>query len=268
MNRFSGHKNKLCSSYSLNRYYKLYPISDPVTDLGIPKVSFSSLKYWLTTFGLVNSDYSPNFLYDKLMEKDPEFLNCDTYALIHHNMIVNSRSILYYEMFSEFIPTKIDHFTTNHLLRFIINKYGNDSNYNTIANDINMALKLYIDNSSPFDDKFTMSQLRLLIIDYIDEDKINYFKMNPYVNLSLNIMLYAIICLWGGKSIISLKEYFKSPYSPHIIYGLNIDKSMSLLTELSNKYNGIIIINPHDRTITINTSLTCKDMLIKYLWDN
>ncbi len=163
---FSGHETFQCRHLWLKKGYdfikagKLFTAEDAVVDLGVGKNMVASIRYWMRSFDLLESNDQlsnlSSYLFDDDKGKDPFLEDDASLWLLHHRLVKKGFATSYSLIFNELRKERIE-FSKDNFAKFMQQKAESGLNFtfnrNTIESDFEVFVKLYLGTDSSGKDK-------------------------------------------------------------------------------------------------------------------
>lgn len=276
--RFSGHETFQCRNLWLKKGYDFLieneDISDnnAVVELGVGKNMYTSMKFWLKAYGVVDSDYKPTELGQKLFDTqsgyDPYLEDPASLWLLHYNLIEIGEASIYKLVFHDY--RKIgDRFTQKQLFDFIQSYLKKEDKpeiaEKTLKNDIRVFLKTYIPPiraKGNIEDGYSSLLLDLNLIRSVEtpfgeEENYYVFNVGDHKTLASNLILYFILDKYPNSNSISFKELTR-----------NFDSlSETLLMDRSSFRNRILELAERNSYITFKSDAGIEEIQFKMKHD-
>lgn len=267
---FSGHDTFQCRQLWLKKGYdyiqskKSFNDDDAVVKLGVGKNMVSAIRYWMKAFNIIDNKDKPTEFGEALFSDngwDPFLEDDASLWLLHYQLVKTNLASTYSIIFNEFRKEKI-FFTketfVNHLKRRKEVEEGLNFNENTVADDFDVFLKMYLGNDSKnkdVEDSFSgiLSEIDLLKTIGKGKDEQYQIENNDRDKLPEAVLLFAIVDNSNYGNSISLNSLEHEPNSPGSIFALN-------RSGLANKISEIVNDN---KQITFTDHAGIKEMQFK-----
>ena len=242
---FSGHDTFICKQFWLKKGFDFlsdeqasFSNEDSVVRLGVGKNMVRSIRFWLRSFEVVDSNDEYTSLGEYLFGKegrDPYLESLGSIWLLHYHLVMGSHATIYNLFFNKFRRLRQE-FTSEQLLAFITRFCSeNDVNVssNTLQKDVRVFLNNYMlpssDKKGPIEDAFSglLYELRLLDRrqrkDIITEETQEYFiaESTERSTLPTEVFLYALLNYMGEKTTVTFHDLLLDADSPGSIFALD-----------------------------------------------
>lgn len=243
--RFTGHETFICKHFWPKKGIDFllqgnkFSDQDAVIKLGVGKNMVSSIRYWIKSIGLVDTNENPTEIAKMIFSDDgydPFLEDIGTVWLLHYLLVSSNIASIYNLVFNELSKQRLD-FTKSNLHSFL-KQYTRERNPNiynekSFGNDINVFLRNYVkpDSTSKVsvEDEFIGLFLDLELITKqkhsdIDNKMVEIYSLErkERENIPIEIFLVAIIEQMNGTSI-SFKELANGFNSVGNIFLINRD---------------------------------------------
>lgn len=249
---FSGHESFHCKSLWLKKGYDYllagnhFTDIDSVAKLGVGKNMVASIRFWLRSFGLSQSDELTDiaeFLFDTEHGRDPYAEDLSTLWVLHFLLVVTGIASIYNLTFVEYQREKKE-FSKDELRNFIKRKCSvpeqrNVYNENTVKKDIGVLLKNYV---APKDLKniedFSALLIGLGLIVNKDSDVYSYRVTEPE-DIAPDVVLFALLTLSGGDKTLSFDILQKLS----LVFCLPIVSLIEIIRKIEKLYPGMVVFS-------------------------
>jgi len=213
---FTGHDTFTCRNYWLKKGLdhiwsgKKFD-NQAIKDLGVGKNMVGSIRYWLRSFGLIDSseinENIAQLIFDEVEGKDPYLEDMGSIWLLHFLLVTSEKASIYSLVFNHFRKEKMD-FNREQLQSFVETKCqskGFNYNSNSIKRDIGVFINNYrLANSKSIEDDFMglLHELEIVDLSFKTGNKEIYKidnKNRP--TLPAEIILACVIKQMNGNSI-------------------------------------------------------------------
>jgi len=213
---FTGHDTFTCRNYWLKKGLdhiwsgKKFD-NQAIKDLGVGKNMVGSIRYWLRSFGLVDSsEINKNIaqlIFHEVEGKDPYLEDMGSIWLLHFLLVTSEKASIYSLVFNHFRKEKMD-FNREQLQSFVETKCqskGFNYNSNSIKRDIGVFINNYrLANSKSIEDDFMGLLHELEIVDLsfkTGNQEIYKIDNKNRPTLPAEIILACVIKQMNGNSI-------------------------------------------------------------------
>lgn len=277
---FTGHETFNCKNYWLKKgldhvWNDRAFDSLAVKELGVGKNMVASIKYWLKSFGLietndVNTKIS-KLIFDDAKGKDPYLEDIGSIWLLHFLLVTTEKASIYSLVFNHFRKKKIE-FTRDELLKFIISECevkGFNSNSNSIKKDIGVFIKSYrLTNSKSVEEEFMglLHELRLLDLSFKSGQNESY-KIENKARLTLppQIVLACALLQMNGSTI-SFQELLLGINQVGSVFAISSNFLMESIEKLLAIYPKHLTYSDDGgvQVLQLSKSLDSIDVIKKY----
>jgi hypothetical protein len=235
---FSGHDSFQCRQLWLKKGFdyvqegKNFNDDDAVVKLGVGKNMVSSIRFWLKTFNIINSNDIPTEFGKRLFDDengyDPFLEDEASLWLLHYQLVKNGFASIYHLIFNEFRKEKL--FFNKETFVNYVKRIGESNpelnfNENTIAKDFIVFANLYKSDpeSKDVEDSFSgiLSELELLKKTGKGKEEQFFIENSERDNLPESILLFSILDNSTYGNSISLNSLEFDVNSPGSIFALN-----------------------------------------------
>jgi len=213
---FTGHDTFTCRNYWLKKGLdhiwsgKKFD-NQAIKDLGVGKNMVGSIRYWLRSFGLVDSseinESIAQLIFHEVEGKDPYLEDMGSIWLLHFLLVTSEKASIYSLVFNHFRKEKMD-FNREQLQSFVETKCqskGFNYNSNSIKRDIGVFINNYrLANSKSIEDDFMGLLHELEIVDLsfkTGNQEIYKIDNKNRPTLPAEIILACVIKQMNGNSI-------------------------------------------------------------------
>ncbi|MGO4876554.1 DUF4007 family protein [Pedobacter psychrotolerans] len=245
---FSGHESFHCRQMWLKKGYdfvrKGKSFNDPeaVVELGVGKNMVTSIKFWLKSFNIIDSNDEITHLGHFIFESDgfdPYLEDDQSLWLLHYSLIKNKFSSIYSLIFNEFRKEKI-RFSKENFQAYATRRLEN-SNLKTIGDDFDVFKKTYLNKSE--DIKLTEDSFLGLLSDL---QLVKLFEKGTYYidnidrpSLSSKVFLYSILDNENYGYSISLHALENDENSPGVVFALSRQSLLDNVEKLTEEFSWI-----------------------------
>lgn len=208
----TGHETFHCRHFWLKKGYDFiknghkFSDSSAVVELGVGKNMVKSIKYWLTSFNIIDNTNSltpiSNYLFND-NGKDPYLEDPVSVWLLHYYLIKSNNNSFFSLIFNEFRKERIE-FSKQYLLSFFINKFDEFNmqfSDKTLNNSINIFIKSYcksISSSKNIENDYSgllmeLDILRSLTLKSETHDQLYKIEITDRKELPPELLLFAIL---------------------------------------------------------------------------
>lgn len=248
---FSGHETFQCKNLWLKKGYDFvksrmsFSDENSIVELGVGKNMVSSIKYWMKSFGLLDSDNNLTPLADWLFATetgyDPFLENVGTIWLLHYSLIKSKNASIYSLTFDEFQKERTE-FSKEQLFGFIRRKYietGNKAvlNEKTVMTDIGVLLKNYVkpELKSKVLEEFSTLLLDLNVIYKTLKGGYGFNYQNK-LPLPPDILCYVILDFFEGQVAIDYNDILDVSRW----FCMLPNEVLAAIQEISTKYPSVV----------------------------
>lgn len=248
--RFSGHESFHCRSLWLKKGYDHlksgYDFKDeaPIL-LGVGKNMVSSIRYWVKSFGLVDTDNERlKPIADKIFSEDgwdPFLEDEGTLWLLHYWVVSQDFASIYGIVFNELRKRKPLFTQTN--FKDLVRELGDKTSPNSLKTDFQAFTRTYVSkrNDKDLEDSFSGILTELgLVIEHKGGLEIEPAKRS---NLPLPILLYCIVDQHRGSSSISFESLYSQKNSVGSVFALSREGLNELLEGISEEFKDVTYSN-------------------------
>ncbi len=253
---FAGHETFHCRNYwlkkGLDHIWDNNRFNDEaVIHLGVGKNMVTSIRFWLKAFGLIDKD-KPNKLAKFIFEDDgadPFLEDIGSVWLLHHLLVTNKHSTIYFLVFSEFRKKRIE-FTREHLLKFLEQKCNAQQihyHQKSLKKDIGVFINNYVkpSKSKSVEEDFSGLLFELNLLQRLEK----YGKSQWYAienktrsELPFEIVLFCILHRYGNGTV-SFNELLNDPDSVGSTFALSSNGLMNKIEEILKAYPNEIVFS-------------------------
>lgn len=257
--RFSGHETFHCRPIWLKKGYDFiqgnnqFHEDNAVTKLGVGKNMVASIKFWLKSFSLYDSNQNAlETIADDLLGDqgfDPFIENDATLYLLHYFLVQNiETSSIYNLVFLKFSKEKTE-FTHENLVSFIKReclKTETTVTKKTLDNDIKVLIKNYIvskDKNIAIEDNFNGLFHDFDFIQKIDSEngETKYrFNINSGKNIPEDLFLYIILLVFKDQMSIDFETIRQKVSS---VFLIEKQGTYDIIEKLALKHSNSITFN-------------------------
>ena len=270
--RFSGHESFHCRSLWLKKGYDHLKSGHDFEDeapvlLGVGKNMVSSIRYWVKSFGLVDTDNETiKPVADKIFSEngwDPFLEDEGTLWLLHYWLVSEGFASIYATVFNELRKRK-PLFTLSHF-KDLVSGFGYNVSPNTLKTDFQVFIRTYISKKNEKDLEDSLSGI-LTELELVTEHK-NGLKIEPAnrPNLPLDILLYCILNGHSGSNSISFETLHSEKDDVGSVFALSREGLNDLLEGVSEEFKDITYSNEAGvRELQLKKPINPLNILKKY----
>ncbi|MEM8939187.1 MAG: DUF4007 family protein [Bacteroidota bacterium] len=248
--RFSGHESFHCRSLWLKKGYDHLKSGNDFKDeapilLGVGKNMVSSIRYWVKSFGLVDTETEElKPVADKIFSEtgwDPFLEDEGTLWLLHYWVVTQNFASIYGVIFNELRKRK-PHFTVESFVS-LIRELENDTSESSLKKDFQAFTRTYIskENDKDLEDSYSGILTELgLVSEHKGGLEIEPAKRS---NLPLSILLYCILDQHTDSSSISFESLYSQKNSVGSVFALSREGLNELLEGISEEFKDVIYSN-------------------------
>ncbi|MCB9082102.1 MAG: DUF4007 family protein [Lewinellaceae bacterium] len=251
--KFSGHETFQCRHLWLKKGYdyvlqgKSFNADDAVLELGVGKNMTSSIRHWMRAFNILeDGDELTNFAHWLFSEtgKDPYLEDDASLWLLHYNLVSKGYATSYSLIFNVLRKERIE-FNKDSFIKFVQNKFDTPISTNSIGNDFEVFLKLYVGTESSKDNEDVVAgilpDLRLVRVIHRDKQPTLYhIETNEREDLPEEVLLYGIITNPSIGLSISLDSLERDYNSVGSIFAINRTGLVQKIENLCNRYDFLV----------------------------
>lgn len=248
--RFSGHESFHCRSLWLKKGYDHLKSGHDFKDeapilLGVGKNMASSIRYWVKSFGLVdteNKGLKP--IADKIFSQggwDPFLEDEGTLWLLHYQVVAQDFASIYSIVFNELRKRKPLFTQAN--FKDLVRELGDKTSSNSLKTDFQAFTRTYVSkrNDKDLEDSFSGILTELgLVIEQKGGLEIEPAKRS---NLPLPILLYCLVDQHTGSSSISFESLYSQKNSVGSVFALSREGLNELLEGISEEFKNVTYSN-------------------------
>ncbi len=252
---FSGHDSFQCRQLWLKKGYdyiksqKSFNDEDAVVRLGVGKNMVLAIRHWMKAFNIIDSKDTLTEFGEKLFNDegyDPFLEDEASLWLLHYHLIKTGTASIYSIVFNEFRKEKIL-FNKDIFINYLKRKRETEPslvfNVNTVADDFDVFIKMYINNEDGKDieDSFSGVLAEIDLLNKVGKGKDEQFRIenNERNKLPEEILLFSILDNQEYGNSISLNTLENEINSPGSIFCLNRTGLTSKLIEIVNGSDNI-----------------------------
>ncbi len=260
-----GWFEKAINSIKENEGVNVFSKNHGIETLGIGANMVKSLKYWLQSANLIESNFKQTSLteFGNLVYNHDRYLESDfVWFLIHYFLSTNYVECpVFYAFFNTDIKsTKKEEFTKFLSAFFQMDGYDN-VRMDYLEDDANVMFKSYL-TTEVSDNPEDNSSCPLSSLKLIQKRGDKLEKRKPvYSALSYLIVYFALGNKYGFKPF-NIEDSFVEPLSPYLLF--NLDKNMYFQYLEEMRRNGFVTIN---KTAGLNTVYFNKKMTLTGVFD-
>lgn len=276
---FSGHDTFNCRQFWLKKgldhiWAQRKFNDDAVIELGVGRNMVSSIKYWVTVFGLISKDV-PNRLAEEIFKSetglDPYLEDINTLWLMHYNLVTSEKASIYSMVFNDFRRLKIE-FTREMLKDFIIKSCERlgvkNINPRTVEKDIGVFILNYAlpEKSKGIESDFSglLYELNLLTrLERSGKDKWYKIENTSRRTLAARIALFCILYNANENTIFSFKDLLDKENSIGRVFALSANGLYDKIQEFVQLYPKHLTFadNAGVKVLQITKELDCWTVL-------
>lgn len=248
---FSGHESFKCKTHWLKRGYDFicnggnFNDEDAVVKLGVGKNMVTSIKYWMKSFGFLDSNSElTNFAHTLISDevgKDPFFEDIGSLWLLHYMLIKEDYATIYKTVFIDFHRQRNEinkHRLHNFIRHFCFApEYQYLYNENTIKRDIDVLLHNYCDTNSLNIEDSNSLLLPLNLIRKVDKEE-HFFNYSSPNKVPHDIFLFSLVSHKDSDSI-----SFDILLELALIFCLTTNDLIEIINQLCIKYAENIVFS-------------------------
>ena len=259
---FSGHESFQCRHLWLKKGYdfikqkKSFSNEDAVLELGVGKNMVISIRFWMKAFNLIDEKDQTTPFADRLLNnKDgwDKYLEDEASLwLLHYQLVKKGHASIYQMMFNEFRKEKIE-FTKENYAAFIQRKseeLGFQYNKNTIKDDFDVFLKMYMRSDSQSRDKEESYSGLLSELEFVKsigrgENKYYVIENTEKSQIPEEIILFCILDSSDFDKSINLNTIEHDPNNVGSIFAINRSGLLNKIEGINSKFKKDVIFNDH-----------------------
>lgn len=258
--RFSGHESFHCRSLWLKKGYDHLKSEHDFKDeapilLGVGKNMVSSIRYWVKSFGLVDTESeSLKPIADKIFSEngwDPFLEDEGTLWLLHYWLVTEEFASIYGIIFNELRKRKP--MFTQENFKDLVQELGDKTSPNSLKTDFQAFIRTYVSrgNDKDIEESFSgiLTELSLVKETKIkDEDKKEtkvLLEIEPInrSNIPLSILLFCILDGHKDSSSISFDSLYSENNSVGSVFALSREGLSELLEGISEEFKDVTYSN-------------------------
>lgn len=259
---FSGHETFSCRSYWPKKGYDFlnngnkFNDNDALVKLGVGKNMVSSIKHWIKSFGIVNTEDSLTSFWRTILDNkgyDPYLENKGTLWLLHYYIVKTNYASIYNEFFNSFRKEKVE-FVKSQLIKFIVSKLelSGFKNYtqNTLDKDINVLLRNYCFSNTVkhnLEDDLSSLLIELELIEKVDvtssAEQYYSFNVSERADLPWQIFLYIVLDLFNNETTVDLHSLETQVNTPGLLFCMNKAGIVNKMQEISDNILEVVYKN-------------------------
>lgn len=259
---FSGHESFQCRHLWLKKGYdfiksgKLFSDESAVLELGVGKNMVNSIRFWMKAFNILDDKEKITPFADKLLNDkngwDKYLEDEASLWLLHYHLVKKGFASTYYMIFNEFRKEKIE-FTRANFESYVQRKSEElnfQINKNTIKDDFDVFLKMYLRSDSNSKDKeegFAGIMAELDFVKSIGRGDSKYFVIENSERPELpdEIVLYSILDSAIFDSSLNLNTIEQEPNSVGSIFAINRSGLFNKIEGITEKFKKEIYFSDH-----------------------
>lgn len=259
---FSGHESFQCRHLWIKKGFdfikngKAFSDESAVLELGVGKNMVNSIRFWMKAFNIIDdkdqiTDFAERLLndengWDKYLEDEA------TLWLLHYQLVKRGHASIYNMMFNEFRKEKIE-FTKDNFSVYIQRKsdeLGFQFNKNTVRDDFDVFLKMYLRSDSKAKDKEESYSGLLSELEFVKsigrgENKYYVIENSDRNEIPEEIILYCILDSGEFEKSVNLNLLEQSNNNVGSIFAINRSGLLNKIESISLKYKKEIVFNDH-----------------------
>jgi len=259
---FSGHESFQCRNLWLKKGYdyiksgKSFSDESAVLELGVGKNMVNSIRFWMKAFNILDEKDSITPLAEKLFNDrngwDKYLEDEATLWLLHYHLVKKGYASTYQMMFNEFRKEKIE-FTRTNFESYVQRKseeLGFQFNKNTVKDDFDVFLKMYLRSDSQSKDKedsYSGILSELEFVKSVGRGENKYFVIENSERLEVpdEIILYCILETGNFDASLNLSSIEQDPNSVGSIFAMNRSGLFNKIEGITEKFNQEVSFSDH-----------------------
>lgn len=207
---FSGHESFQCRNLWLKKGYDFikngysFNDEDAVVKLGVGKNMVSSIRHWMKSFNIIDSNDRLTSFADLILDDegfDPYLEDDATLWLLHYQLVKNNYASVYSIVFNELRREKLE-FNKTHLVTYLKKKAEKQKNFTlnqkTLQDDFSVMLKMYQRSTftgKDVEESFAglLTELNLVKIETREGEEFVVIENNERPEIPEAVLLYAIL---------------------------------------------------------------------------
>lgn len=247
---FSGHETFTCKHYwlkkGLDHAWSGKKFGDQaMIDLGVGKNMVRSIRFWIKSFGLLETDNELSEIAKLIFSDDgadPYLEDIGSIWLLHFFLVSSEKASIYSLVFNHFRKQRLE-FEVNQILHFLKETCRNEGvnfNENSLKRDVGVLLNNYTLAKKPksIEDEFSGLLYELELIDRSYKyGSTQYYRIENKERKSLpsEIILCCILLRLEGSSI-SFHELLTGVNNVGSVFALSSDDLHGKIKEITNLY--------------------------------
>ncbi len=259
---FSGHESFQCRHLWLKKGYdfikkgKSFSEESAVLELGVGKNMVNSIRFWMKAFDIIDENdkivpfaeklFNEKNGWDKYLEDEA------TLWILHYHLVKKGYASTYHLMFNEFRKEKIE-FTKANFEAYIQRKSEELSfqfNKNTIKDDFDVFLKMYLRSDSQSKDKEDsysgiLSELEFLKSIGRGENKYYVIENSERNDVPDEVILYCILDKGNFDASLNLNSIEQEPNSVGSVFAMNRSGLFNKIEGITQKFKKVVHFSDH-----------------------
>lgn len=259
---FSGHESFQCRHLWLKKGYdfvksgKSFSDESAVLELGVGKNMVNSIRFWMKAFNVLDEKDSITPLADRLFNErngwDKYLEDETTLWLLHYHLVKKAYASTYHLMFNEFRKEKIE-FNRGNFESYIQRKSEELSfqfNKNTVKDDFDVFLKMYLRSDSQSKDKedsYTGILSELEFVKSIGRGENKYYVIENAERSEIpdELILYCILDSSNFDASLNLNSIEQGPNSVGSIFAINRSGLFNKIEGIAQKFKKEVHFSDH-----------------------
>jgi hypothetical protein len=249
--RFSGHESFHCRSLWLKKGYDHLKLGYDFKEeapilLGVGKNMVSSIRYWVKSFGLVDTESEAiKPIADRIFSKDgwdPFLEDQGTLWLLQYWITTQEDYASIYGIIFNELRKRKPLFTLNNFID-LVKELGDKTSPNSLKTDFQAFTRTYVSKKNDKDLEDSFSGI-LTELDLVTEHK-SGLEIEPArrSNLPLSIVLYCILDSHRESNSISFESLYSEKNSVGSVFALSREGLNELLEEISEEFRDVTYSN-------------------------
>lgn len=250
---FSGHDSFPCRNFWLKKGYdyvrsgKNFSDEDSVIELGVGKNMVSAIKFWMKSFGILDSSGELTPLADFIFRDSDgvdQYLEDDvTLWLLHFHLVKEGNASIYSLIFNRLRKERIE-FSKEIFIQHVLRNYG-AYNENSLGTDFNVFTRMYLKNATRSKDREdNLSELlsELNLLDSYRSEKREFYTIENQDREEIpdELILYSILNSEGLDMSVNLKSLETDFNSVGNIFALNRHGLFTKIQSLVEKFDFLV----------------------------
>jgi hypothetical protein len=251
---FAGHETFHCRPFWLKKGYDFleqkgrFNDEDAVAYLGVGKNMVTSIRFWMTAFGMAKESQATDLAHKLLADDgwDPYLEDIGSLWLLHYHLVKEQHNTIARIIFKE-LRDRSPEFNVHHYTSFVSNE-GIKANLKTLERDFSTFLRNYRDKEGDEIDDLSglLADLQLVgmtkveAMDEVDRKarKVYYIERKKRTSLPSAILIYAILDSIPDQLSFSLPVLMDEVGKT---FALDRDGMLELLQDIEKKFKGITL---------------------------